>query len=363
MPDYNYEANEEARLVSSHQSMIGVNVTKLDKLMDLVGELVISEAMVTQNPDLKGLTLDNFQKTARQHRLIINELQDITMSIRMVPLSTILQKMNRIVSELSGELSKEVRLEIIGEETEVDKNIIEKIFDPLMNLIRNAIIHGIESAEVRKAKGKPEAGTITLEAKNAGGDVLIVVRDNGRGSDLSVKDKEAEIWGHGVGMDVVAENISAVGGAVLVNSVPGEGTAITLKIPLTLAILDGMIIRVGKSKYTVPIISIKESFKAKERDVITDPDGNEMIIIRGECHPILRLHQRYKVKTDVRSILDGIIVMVENEGKGLCIFVDGLIGEQQVVVKALPNYIKKIKRVRGGGRVYLVRRWQYQPDI
>jgi len=371
----------DARLVSSHQSIISVNVTKLDKLMDLVGELVISEAMVTQNPDLAGLMLDNFQKAARQHRKIIKELQDIAMSIRMVPLSTTFQKMNRIVRDMSKKLSKEVRLEIIGEETEVDKNIIEHISDPLMHLIRNSIDHGIEPAEERKAKGKPEAGTITLEAKNAGGDVLIIVKDDGRGLNkekilarargngliirpeneltdkeiysyiflpgFSTKDQITEFSGRGVGMDVVTKNIGAVGGKVSVDSIPGEGTTITLKIPLTLAIMDGMTIRVGKSTYTIPTINIRESFKAREGDVITDPDGNEMIMIRGECYPVLRLHELYKVKTGITNIPDGIMVMVENESKGLCIFSDELIGEQQVVVKALPAYIKKIKNVKG----------------
>lgn len=371
----------DTQLVSSHQSIISVSVTKLDKLMDLVGELVISEAMVTQNPDLAGLTLDNFQKAARQHRKIINELQDIAMSIRMVPLSTTFQKMNRVVRDMSKKLSKEVRLEIIGEETEVDKNIIEHISDPLMHLIRNSIDHGIESAEERLAKGKPEIGTVTLEAKNEGGDVLIIVKDDGRGLDkekilararengiinrpkseltdkeiysyiflpgFSTKDEVTEFSGRGVGMDVVTKNMGAVGGTVSVDSVPVKGTAITLKIPLTLAIMDGMTIRVGKSTYTVPITSIKESFKAKESDVITDPDGNEMIMIRGECYPVLRLHELYKVKTEITNIPDGIIVMVENEGKGFCIFADELIGEQQVVVKALPNYIRNIKKVRG----------------
>ncbi len=374
-------SDRDTQMISSHQSIISVNVVKLDKLMDLIGELVISEAMVTQNTDLSGLGLDNFQKAARQHRKIIDELQDIAMSIRMVPLSTTLQKMNRIVRDMSKKLSKEVRLEIIGEETEVDKNIIEHISDPLMHLIRNAIDHGIESAEERKAKGKSEAATVTLEAKNAGGDVLIIVKDDGRGlnkdkilarakesgliykseSELSdreiyscifhpgfsTNDQVTEFSGRGVGMDVVTKNIGAVGGTVTVDSIRDEGTMITLKIPLTLAIMNGMIVRVGKSIFTVPIISIKESFKAKEKDLITDPDGNEMIMIRGECYPVLRLHEVYKVNTDITNIPDGIIVMVENEGKGLCLFVDGLIGEQQVVVKALPSYIRNIKKVRG----------------
>jgi len=371
----------EIQFAPLHQSIISVNVTKLDKLMDLVGELVISETMVTQNPDITGLSLDNFQKAARQHRKIISELQDVAMSIRMVPLSATLQRINRIVRDMSRKLSKEVGLEIIGEETEVDKNIIERISDPLMHLVRNSIDHGIEPAEERKKKGKPEIGTITIEAKNAGGDVLIIVKDDGRGLDkesilrkaranglinrpeADLTDKEiysyiflpgfstneeiTEFSGRGVGMDVVARNIASVGGTVSIDSVPGEGTTITLKIPLTLAIMGGMIVRVGKSTYTIPVLSIRESFKASEDNVITDFEGNEMIMIRGECYPILRLHKIYNAKTEITSISDGIVVMVENDGKGLCIFADELIGEQQVVVKALPNYIKNLKKVRG----------------
>jgi len=373
--------DKEIQFTPLQQSIISVNVSKLDKLMDLVGELVISEAMVTQNPEIAGLTLDNFHKAARQHRKIISELQDVAMSIRMIPLSATLQRMNRIVRDMSRKLSKEVRLEIIGEETEVDKNIIERISDPLMHLVRNSIDHGIEPAEERKNMGKPEIGTVTIEAKNAGGDVLIIVKDDGRGlnresilkkaranglinrpeTDLtdreiysyiflpgfSTNEKITEFSGRGVGMDVVARNIASIGGTVSVDSAPGEGTTITLKIPLTLAIMGGMIVRVGKSTYTIPVLSIKESFKANEDNVITDIEGNEMIMIRGECYPILRLHKIYNVKTETTNIHDGIVVMVENDGKGLCIFADELIGEQQVVVKALPNYIKNLKKVRG----------------
>lgn len=369
------------RITASHHSIVSVNVAKLDKLMDLVGELVISEAMVTQNPDLDGLHLDNFQKAARRHRKIISELQDIAMSIRMVPLSATFQKMNRIVRDMSRKLDKDVKLEIIGEETEVDKNIIEHISDPLMHLIRNAIDHGIESREERRAKGKPGTGTVTLEAKNAGGDVLIIVKDDGRGLDrqkiiarakanglvsrpeneltdkeifsyvflpgFSTKEKATEFSGRGVGMDVVAKNIGAVGGNISLNSVEGKGTVITIKIPLTLAIMDGMTIAAGDHRYTIPTLSIRESFKAKETDVFRDPDGNEMIMIRGECYPVLRLYEIFKISTSVTNIADGIIVMVENQGKCLCLFTDELIGEQQVVVKALPDYIKKFRKVKG----------------
>ncbi len=371
----------EHQISSNKQSMISVGVTKLDKLMDLVGEMVIAEAMVIQNPDLAGLELDNFQKAARQLNKITTELQDMVMAIRMVPLSTTFQKMNRIVRDMSKKLLKEVALRIIGEDTEVDKNIIEHISDPLMHLVRNSIDHGIESMEERLAKGKTKVGTVTLEAKNAGSDVLIIVRDDGKGLDrdriwkkarengllhrdiremsdkeifnmillpgLSTKENISEFSGRGVGMDVVAKNIEVIGGSIAVDSIPDHGTTITLKIPLTLAIIDGMNIKVGRSCYTIPTTSIKESFRPKEKDLITDPDGNEMIMVRGKCYPILRLHDCFKVGTDITDITNGILIMVEQDDKTICIFADELIGQQQVVVKALPEYIKRFKKIKG----------------
>lgn len=375
------ERDMEAQSKSLNQSIISVSVNKLDKLMDLVGEMVISEAMVIQNPDLKGLELNNFQKAARQLNKITSEMQDMVMSIRMVPLSATFHKMHRIVRDMSRKLGKEVKLEIIGEETEVDKNIIEHISDPLMHLVRNALDHGIEPHEDRLAKGKPKTGTITLEAKNAGSDVLVIVKDDGKGlskekilkkakendllykseSDISdkeifnmiflpgfsTKDNVSEFSGRGVGMDVVTKNIETVGGSVTVDSVPDKGTTITIKIPLTLAIIDGMNIKVGKSRYTIPTISIRESFRPNGSDIVTDPDGNEMIMVRGQCYPILRLHELYRVKTGITSFFDGIIIMVEQDDKTLCIFADQLIGQQQVVVKTLPEYIRKFKKIRG----------------
>lgn len=377
----NKELDQESNSTTSKQSIISVSVSKLDKLMDLVGELVISQAMVTQNPELNGLPLDNFHKASRQLKKITDELQDIVMSIRMVPLSMTFQKMNRIVRDMCKKLQKEVGLEIIGEETEVDKNIIEHISDPLMHLIRNSLDHGIESANERIAAGKSEKGTIMLEAKHEGGDVLITIKDDGRGLDkekilkkarenslihkpeseltdreiysfiflpgFSTKEKVTEFSGRGVGMDVVGKNIEKLGGMISVDSIPGKGTTVTVKIPLTLAIIDGMTVKVGNSRYTVPIICIKEAFKVQQGSIITDPDGNEMILIRGECYPVLRLHELYKVKTDITEIHDGIVVMVENESKTLCIFADELLGQQQVVVKTLPNYIKKVRGVAG----------------
>lgn len=363
------------------QNIISVSITKLDKLMDLVGEMVISEAMVTQNPDLKDLQLDNFNKAASQLHKITSDIQDMVMSIRMVPLAMTFQKMFRIVRDMSKKLGKEAKLELIGEETEVDKNIIEHISDPLMHLVRNSIDHGIETLEVRKASGKPPAGTVTLEAKNSGSDVVILVRDDGKGLNknniikkaeengllprpvadmtdreiynlifmpgFSTKENVTEFSGRGVGMDVVVRNIESVGGSVSVDSEEGKGTVITLKIPLTLAIIDGMNIQIGNSRYTIPTKAIKESFRPNSRDIIQDPDRKEMIMVRGKCYPILRLHELYRVKTEITEFTDGILIMVEHENKTLCIFADELLGQQQVVVKALPQYIKTKRKVKG----------------
>lgn len=381
--DYVNDDNLEMEIHSSatRQSIISVSVAKLDQLMDLVGEMVIAETMVTQNPDLKGLELNNFHKAAQQLKKITSELQDTVMSVRMVPLAGVFQKMNRTVRDMCKRLNKEVQLHLIGQETEVDKNIIEHISDPLMHLIRNSIDHGIEIPDERVALRKPRFGTITLEAKNAGGDVVIIIRDDGEGFNkdrilakarekgllqgqedqiadekiynlvflpgFSTNETVTEFSGRGVGMDVVVKNIEAVGGTLGADSVPGKGTTITLKIPLTLAIIDGMNIKVGNCGYTIPITAIKESFRPKMSEVIVDPDNNELIMIRGMCFPILRLHDFFHIQTDVSNFTEGIMIMVEQDDKTLCIFADELIGQQQVVVKSLPTYIRKTKQVRG----------------
>lgn len=374
-------AKEETGTNGGKSGVISVKIDKLDMLMDLVGELVIAEAMVTQHPELEQMPIDGFHKAARQLRKISGELQDVAMSLRMVPLTATFQKMNRIIRDMSKKLRKDVRLEIIGDETEVDKNIIEHIGDPLMHIIRNAIDHGIESAETRLAGKKSAQGRITLEAKNTGGDVWIMVKDDGKGLDrekilnkalenglvqkdpatltdreiyafifspgFSTKDKVTEFSGRGVGMDVVTKNVEMIGGMVDVDSAPGRGTTVTIKIPLTLAIVDGMNIQVGGSTYTIPTTEIKESFRPGSDDIVSDPDGNEMIMIRGVCYPILRLHRHYTIDTEITEFSHGILTMVEDNGKGLCLFSDALLGEQQVVVKALPSYLKKVPGIAG----------------
>lgn len=363
------------------QSVLSVSVSKVDRLLDLVGEMVIAEAMVIQNPDLKGLNLEKFHKAARHLNKITSEIQSMVMSIRMVSISTTFHKMHRIVRDMCKKLDKDVNLEIIGEETEVDKNIIEQISDPLIHIVRNSLDHGIESSDKRILKGKPSKGTITLEAKNAGNDVLVIIKDDGRGLDkekilkkaekhglvfkpsndmsdkeifnlifmpgFSTKESVTEFSGRGVGMDIVTRNIEGVGGMVSVDSVLNEGTTITMKIPLTLAIIDGMNIKVGEARYTIPTASIKQSFRPKENEVFKDPDDNEMIMIRGKCYPIVRLYTRFMVETLIKDFSEGIIIVIEQDEKSFCIFADELLGQQQVVVKALPDYIMRIKKIKG----------------
>lgn len=360
---------------SAKQNLISVNLLKLDQLLDVVGEIVITESMVTSSPDLKGLQLDSFQKAGRQLRKLTDELQDIVMSIRMVPLSGTFQKMNRIVRDMKIKLGKEVDLVFEGEETEVDKSIIDSLTDPFMHLIRNAMDHGLETPEERKAAGKDPVGKLTLSAQSSSGEVIIVIADDGKGIDsakvlkkaqqnglltkpeseytekeilnmimapgFSMKEKVTEFSGRGVGTDVVKKNIEKLGGTVYVESKFGKGTNFIIKIPLTLAIVDGMEISVGDSIFTIPITSIRESFKVEANQIIRDTENGEMIMIRGVCYPIMRLHEIYGLDTQITNLDEGIVILVEAEDKAVCIFADRLIGEQQVVVKPFPSFLNR----------------------
>lgn len=350
------------------QSLISVNLNKLDQLLDMVGEIVIAEAMVTSNPDLKGLKLDNFQKSSRELRKLTDELQDIVMSIRMVPLSGVFNKMTRIVRDMKVKLNKDVDLVFEGEETEVDKSVIDNLNDPLMHMVRNSMDHGIENTqEERIAAGKPGKGTITLAAYNSSGEVIIVVSDDGGGIDTErvlekaksnglltkpeeeYTDKEifnmvmlpgfstntevTEYSGRGVGMDVVRQSIEKIGGTVSVDSKKGEGTNFIIKIPLSLAIIDGIEVSVGKSIFTIPTNTIKKFIKLKENQLFYDTSQKEIIKDGNKCYPLIRLHRFYDIEPEHDSIYDGVVVLVESEGRSACILVDELIGEQQVVVK------------------------------
>ena len=359
------------------QNYMSVNLNKLDMLMDIVGEIVITESTVTKNPEVLKLGLDSFDKASRQLRKLTDELQDIVMAIRMIPVSATFHKMERIVRDMANKFGKQADLIIVGEDTELDKNVIDNLSDPLMHLIRNSMDHGLETPEERVKIGKAPTGRITLEAHNSGSDVLISISDDGRGlnkeailekglnkglvkknpSDMSdkeiyslifapgfsTKEQVTEFSGRGVGMDVAQKNIQKLGGTLTVDSTPGRGMTVQIRIPLTLAIIEGMQVSVGGNVFILPLLSIKESFKLKNlKDIAKDPDGNEMITMRGNCYPILRLHKLFNIDTDITSFEDGILVLLETQTLNYCLFVDELIGEQQTVVKPLPVYISKI---------------------
>ena len=366
------------------QSFISVNVTKMDELMDLIGELVIAQAVVTQNPDLKvpGLDLTNFSKASAQLSKITSELQDVVMALRMMPLRNTFQKMNRIVYDVSRKLGKDIDLVIIGEDTEVDKNIIEHISDPIMHLVRNAVDHGIEDRSERASTSKPERGKIILEAKNEGGKVWITVKDDGKGLNrdrilekakkngllngrnekeltdkeiynfitlpgFSTKEQVTEYSGRGVGMDVVVQNIQQVGGSLEIDSTEGYGSTMTIKIPLTLAIIDGITVEVGTNSYVFSTADVQEFVRIDKSQMIVEPEGSESIMLRGDCYPLIRLKQLFHLDSGCDDVEDGIIAILEYEGKKTAVLVDKLNGEQEIVVKPMPSYIKKIKGISG----------------
>jgi len=360
---------------------IRVDLDKLDSMIDLVGELVIAQLMVVHSPDLKGYEFENFSKAAHHLERITSELQDVAMAIRMVPLSATFRKMIRLVHDLSHKSGKKVRLDLKGEETEVDKTVIEQIADPLVHIIRNAIDHGIEPLETRRAAGKDEAGTITLDAKHDGGEVLITVHDDGAGLNRdrilkkglekglvnsdpsSLRDQDiyrlifapgfstaavvTDVSGRGVGMDVVKKNIEKLKGSVDIHSTPGKGAIFVLRIPLTLAIIDGMLVRTGQSLYIIPLLAIRESLRPEPQQITVLPDGTEVVKVREELLPVVRLHALYDVAPDHTELHKGLLAIIEHQGEAVCLFLDEVVGQQQTVIKALPGYMSTIQGISG----------------
>lgn len=364
---------------------ISVDVHKMDMLMDLIGELVISESVVLQSPDLKipGLKLDNFNKAANQMRKISTDLQNVILSMRMVPLTNTFQKMNRIVFDVSRKLGKDIEFEMIGEHTEVDKGISEKISDPLMHLVRNSVDHGIEMPEERAAAGKTEKGKITLIAKTESGKVWIIVQDNGKGLNrekiiekarkqglldyakpdnaytdkevfqfitlpgFSTKEAVTEYSGRGVGMDVVVSNLQSIGGSLDIESTPGKGSQMIMKIPLTLAIIDGIVMKVGASSFVIETGVVKEFLPMRDYQLNQKPNGDEFVMIRNEAYPVMRLGEKYQIDGYNPDNEDGMFVLVALEDKTICLMVDALVGKQEIVVKPIPEYIKKINGLSG----------------
>lgn len=360
---------------------IRVNVEKLDSLFDLVGELIIAESMVTHNPELDGYEFSGFEKAARHLTKITRELHDISMLVRMIPVSGAFQKMNRLVHDLSRKSGKQMDLVLVGEETEVDKTVVEMISDPLIHLIRNAADHGLEENEERLAAGKSEKGTITIEARHEGQEVWIVVQDDGKGLDrkklidkgierglvngngsemsdsevfalifepgFSTAKEVTNVSGRGVGMDVVKRNIEKIKGRVEIQSAPGKGTKFTIRIPLTLAIIEGMLVRVAGSQYTVPILSMKETIKVQRSQIVTTADGQEYVKIRGTILPCLRLYELHTLKPDYDKLEDGVLLILEHQDQTFGLLIDELIGLHQTVVKGLSGYLSRVRGISG----------------
>lgn len=365
----------------SESSSIRVSVEKIDSLINLVGELVITQAMLSQlSEDLDPTHFERLQQALAQLEHNTRDLQESVMSIRMLPISFIFSRFPRLVHDTSARLGKQVELILQGEHTELDKSVIEKLSDPLTHIVRNSIDHGIETPAERLAAGKPAQGSVKLAASHQGGSVVVEISDDGRGlsrerilakareKGLPVHDgmTDAEVWqlifmpgfstaeavtelsGRGVGMDVVRRNIQAMGGRIDIDSAPGMGTRMSIRLPLTLAILDGLIVAVEQVNYVVPLTYIVESLQARADDVRgLAGEESTVIRVRGEYLPLFSLNQLLRIGAAPVPPEQGIVVILESEGRSFALQVDELVGQQQVVIKSLEQNFRRIDGIAG----------------
>ena len=368
-----------APAASSAAATIRVDIEKVDKLVNMVGELVITEAMLRAQSRLAPLEqLPDLLRGLDELSHHTRELQEAVMAVRMQPVKSIFSRMPRIVRDTSAQLGKDVQLILVGENTEVDKTVIEQLGDPLTHMIRNSVDHGIEMPDVREANGKPRLGTIQLSATHRSGRILIEIQDDGAGinrgrvlakaqekglvskdsilSDeeidhlvfapgFSTAEKVTSVSGRGVGMDVVKRNIESLGGTVRITNVPGSGSTFTISLPLTLAILDGMIVRVGPENYIIPITSILETLRPREADLHAVQGHADVLNVRGEFVPLIYLHEVFSVPLAERDPTRALIVLVENGSSKMGLVVDELIGQQQVVIKSLEANADPVKGI------------------
>ena len=373
--------NKPAKATES--SSIRVNISKVDELINMVGELVITQSMLSQfgeDESFNETHIERLKDGLTQLETHTRELQESVMRIRMMPISFAFQRFPRLVHDLSSQFEKKIELIMTGETTELDKTVLEKIGDPLVHLVRNSLDHGIEAPDERVQNGKSETGTIELSAYHQGGNIVIEIKDDGAGlnkakilekakqnglvnqddrlSDdqiydlifrpgFSTADVVSDVSGRGVGMDVVRRNIRELGGMVEVKSTPGKGSVFTIRLPLTLAILDGQLVGIGEETYILPVISIIESLQVKP-DCINAVAGNaEVYRLRDEYIPIVRLYQIFGIEPKSAVLDEGLLVVVEAEGKKIAVFVDDLLGQQQVVIKSLKTNFKKVEGLSG----------------
>ncbi len=385
-----------ARAAGPARSRIGesikVDIDKLDGLVNAVGELVIMQSLVRQNPLVARLADPKLNRDFSQLGRITTELQRTAMAMRMVPIRQTFQKMTRLVRDLSKKTGKTVDLIMVGEETEVDRNMVDSIYDPLVHMIRNSVDHGVQSPDAREKVGKPRTGSVYLRAYQKGGNIVIEIEDDGEGlntpkirkkalerglisegdnlSDheiqnlvflpgFSTADKITDVSGRGVGMDVVKKAVEKLRGKVDVSSEAGKGSIFTIRLPLTLAIIDGIIVRIGMERYIIPTIAIQESIRPKREEYNTVYGKGEALMIRDRLVPIIRLYEIFGVEPTHTDPCEGLVVVVENEGVQRALMVDELLGKQEVVIKSLGGYLKDTKGVAGGtilgdGRVGLI---------
>jgi len=373
---------EEVKAAGKGSSSIRVDTGKIDTLINMVGELVITQSMLSLlGEHFEMNKLDQLKNGLSQLERHTRELQESVMNIRMLPISFVFSRFPRLAHDISAKLGKKIELKLVGENTEVDKTVVELLSDPLVHLVRNSLDHGIEMPEVRVAAGKPETGTVTLEAYHRGGNIVIEVSDDGKGLDkdklrakaiekglidsdsvlsekqtyelifmpgFSTAEKLTDISGRGVGMDVVRRNIQALGGDIEILSELGKGSTIAIHLPLTLAILDGQSIAVGDETYILPLGSIIESLHIKEDRINRVAGKGETFLLRGQYLPIVRIHEIFKVPgAKTTKLTEGLIVVVEGQGVRCGLFVDDLLGQQQVVIKSLEANYRRIEGVSG----------------
>ena len=365
--------------VDSHAGSIRVSVPKVDSLINMVGELVITQSMLSQLAS--HFTLENLPKLfigLAQLERNTRELQESVMRIRMLPLSFAFNRLPRLVHDMSQKIGKKVEIVISGEQTEIDKTMIERLIDPLLHLVRNCLDHGIETPAERRSAGKRETGLIELKAYQKGGNVVIEIRDDGRGLNydrilakaverglvaadsrltrediaelifvpgFSTAEAVSDISGRGVGMDVVRNNIHSLGGSVEIVSEDGRGTRFTVRLPLTLAILDGLSVQIGKHTYILPLVSIVESVRVQLDQVIRPAGDGELYGLRKEYLPLIRLYELFSIEPRSTDLTQGILVVVEADGKKAGLYVDDLLGQQQVVIKSLQTHYGKVEGI------------------
>ncbi|HET9444793.1 MAG TPA: chemotaxis protein CheA [Steroidobacteraceae bacterium] len=362
-------------------SSIRVSTEKIDELMNTVGELVITQSMLTQlGTQLTGGLADQVRAGLAQLERNVRELQESVMRVRMLPISFVFSRFPRMVRDLSQRLGKQVELKVTGDQTELDKTVLEKIGDPLVHLVRNSVDHGIEMPQARVAAGKPALGVVSLEAYHKGGNIVVEVCDDGGGlqqdrilakarerglvgpndvlsdeqvydlifmAGFSTADQATDISGRGVGMDVVRRNIKELGGSIEVRSTAGRGSRFTITLPLTLAIVDGQSVSVGRETYIVPLVTIIESLQLQARDINRIAGHQEVFWFRDGYVPIVRLHEVFGVQPRTTDLHAGLIMVVEGDGRRVGLFVDDLLGQQQVVIKSLETNFRRVDGVSG----------------